>query len=153
MAGGADRFRRFLDVELRAFVAERFRTGARWGLVGHSLAGLFVVGAFAHEDVNFTDYVAISPTLGWQNGEVESRAIQKADHGRSSPLRLFLSTADEGARYPSEPTRRVAAALERGQPRNVSWTHMHFAGEDHVTTVPPALHAALRWLESAARRQ
>jgi predicted alpha/beta superfamily hydrolase len=133
------------ESELRPFVAARFRTNERRGLAGHSLAGLFVVDAFTRGDVTFTDFIAISPTLGWECEAIATRAVEAAGRGRASPVRLFLSTADEGPRYPPEPTRRVDPALSRARPQNVTWRLTHLSGEDHVTTVPPALFAALRW--------
>jgi uncharacterized protein len=147
-AGGSERFRRFLASELRPFVAERYRTGDRWGLVGHSLGGVFVVQTLASVDTTFSDFIAISPTLGWQGGIVASTAPARLQT-RAGAARLFLSTADEGPRYPPDATRALDAALTREGPARVTWTLRHFAGEDHVTTVPPALHAALRWLSTA----
>jgi uncharacterized protein len=148
LAGGSERFRRFLESELRPFVEARFPTGARWALVGHSLAGVFVVDALARPEVRFTDFVAISPTLGWQGGAVGVAAAERATRP-STPSRLFLSTADEGPRYPPDATRRLDAELSRAAQRHLMVTLHHFAGEDHVSTVPPSLHAALRWLSSA----
>jgi hypothetical protein len=45
------------------------------------------------------------------------------------------------------------AALRSAAPPNVTWILRHFPGEDHATTVPPTLHAALRWLESTGAAQ
>jgi predicted alpha/beta superfamily hydrolase len=139
-AGGAPAFARFLTDELKPFIAARHRTTARWALVGHSLAGLFVVHQVRAPGSAFTDLVAISPTLAWQ-GEAVPREVLARPAG---PVRLFLSTADEGERYPVEPSRRLHAALSGRASGHV--VLRHFAGEDHVSTVPPAMIEALRWL-------
>ncbi|WP_054439256.1 alpha/beta hydrolase [Novosphingobium sp. ST904] len=66
-SGGADRFRRFLRDEVIPFVEARFRSGDRRALMGESLAGLFVVDTLLNDPTLFGDYVAVSPSLWWDD--------------------------------------------------------------------------------------
>lgn len=98
-AGGAARFRRFLAEEVFPFVEDRYGAGARRAVIGESLAGLFVVDTLLKEPRLFDDYIAVSPSLWWDDrnglrrlggadGLVEARPLE----GR----RVVLAVADEG---------------------------------------------------------
>ncbi len=66
-SGGAEQFRRFLETEVMPFVEERFGVGGRRALMGESLAGLFVIDTLLSQPSLFDDYVAISPSLWWDD--------------------------------------------------------------------------------------
>lgn len=144
-AGGEEAFRRFLEEELRPFIERRYRTTARWTLVGHSLAGLFAVSTFANSATRFTDFVAISPTLNWQSGTVLAAATRRVKQPGVG-ARLFISTADEGERYPPTASRTFDSLLTATRPAGIRWRYQHSTARDHATTVLPALEAALHWL-------
>jgi uncharacterized protein len=140
-AGGADRFLRFVERELIPAVDARYRTSSRRLLAGHSLAGLFVLHALAARPLLFQDYVAISPSLGWANGytfeQLEAHVARAA-----APRFLFVSIGHEPGRL-TEWIDRLETVLQAA-PRGWRSRIARFPGEDHVTTVAPALHAALR---------
>jgi predicted alpha/beta superfamily hydrolase len=140
-AGGAGTFQRFLEDEVLPLVAKHYRTNGAYVLVGHSLAGLFAVQVFLDPRSKFAHVVAISPTLGWQGQAVVRQAIGTAPQLRAR--RIFLSTADEGDRYPPGPTARLDSLLTSA---GVPSTRRHYPGYDHMTTVPPALYDGLRLL-------
>ena len=67
--GGSPAFLRFLETELVPFVEARWRVGRTRILYGESYGGLFVLDAFARGRQVFTDYIAVSPTVGvWPKG-------------------------------------------------------------------------------------
>src|SRR3712207_5798003 len=75
--GGSAAFRRFIRAELMPEVKRRYRTVGETAIVGESLAGLFVVETFFLEPDLFDTYVAIDPSLWWNDGELVSRAGER----------------------------------------------------------------------------
>ena len=61
--GGADKFRQFLATELKPYIDKNFRTTPETGVIGESLAGLFILETFLRQPDLFTHYIAISPSL------------------------------------------------------------------------------------------
>lgn len=145
-AGGEAAMRTFLESELGAFLEQRWRTGDQWILAGHSLSGLFALSIFAEEQSRFTGFVAISPVLGWQNGLVLDRAKRRVGQPRSRPVRLFLSTANEGERFPPTAVRALDSLLTATKPVSIPWLYRHYANEDHGSTMVPALYDGLRFV-------
>ena len=67
--GGSLAFLRFIETELLPFVEARWRVGSTRILYGESYGGLFVIDALARGRQAFTDYIAVSPTVGvWPDG-------------------------------------------------------------------------------------
>lgn len=142
-AGQADAFAEFLARTVLPRVEGAYRTGERRLLVGHSLSGLFALHVRAARPDLFSDHVAISPTLGWDGAEI----VNRLGVGTAAPTGLtYVSMADDAPPYQA-----AMAGLEqavRGQP---GWTLARFPEESHVTTVPPALFAAMRlWAAASA---
>ena len=90
-SGGAEAYRRFLTEELRPWVQSRFRTNGRTGLIGESLAGLFVLETFLRKPGSFSDYIAVSPSLWWNGGNVVSLARQRLRDGSYAGKRLWIA--------------------------------------------------------------
>lgn len=62
--GGALAFMGFIETELLPYVERRWRIGAIRILYGESYGGLFVLDVLARGRQAFTDYIAVSPTVG-----------------------------------------------------------------------------------------
>jgi predicted alpha/beta superfamily hydrolase len=65
--GGSAEFRKFIRDELMPEVTKRYRTTDETATVGESLAGLFVVETFFLEPDLFDTYIAIDPSLWWND--------------------------------------------------------------------------------------
>lgn len=145
-AGGDTGFRAFLEREVIPFVESHYRTSARRALMGESLAGLFVVDTFLSQPTLFNDYVAVSPSLWWDN-QAPSLSATRILGSRARPTaRLYLTIANEGAATQSGMDSLLAAL--RGAPAgSVTWKFVdRGASETHATILHPAALDALRWL-------
>ncbi len=149
-AGGDARFRAFLAREVIPFIESRYRTGERRALMGESLAGLFVVDTFLSEPALFNDYVAVSPSLWWDEQAPSRGAAQSLARTRPSGRRLYLTIANEGGATQSGVDALIAAL--RGAPAgSVTWKFVdRSASETHATILHPAALDALRWLYGVA---
>ena len=121
--GGSARFRRFIAEEVKPWVEARFRTRGRDAVMGESLAGLFVVETLFEQPDLFDDYIAVSPSLWWEDMKYGREA---ADYLRRLPpgeRRLHLSLADEGYRH-AEGVALLVAALEAAAPQPLQWLYV-----------------------------
>lgn len=137
--------RGFLESELKPLVERGWRTNDHWILAGHSLSALFAISTFAQSRSIFTGFVAISPVLGWQDNTILRSAEQRVERGGRS-VRLFLSTANEGERYPPTAVQSLDSTLKVRRPPLMTWTYRHYPDEDHGSTMVPALYDGLRFV-------
>jgi predicted alpha/beta superfamily hydrolase len=148
-SGGADRFRRYLREEVVPFVESRFRTGKRLALMGESLAGLFVVDTLLNDPGLFNDYVAISPSLWWDDRRPLAHLERTAKLRGVAGARLYLAIADEGGTM-QKGVDRLRSFLAKQQPANIAVRYADFSKTaNHSTVYHHAAEEALRWLYPA----
>ena len=148
-SGGAGRFRRFLQEEVIPFVEQRLRTGSRRALMGESLAGLFVVDTLLERPELFHDFVAISPSLWWDDRRLVRGAAAQLDAQGLQGRRLYLAVADEGGTMQSG-VDLLRAAVARQAPGALSVRYSDRSGfATHATIYHGAAEDALRWLYPA----
>lgn len=145
-SGGADRFRRFLSEEVIPFIASHYRTGPRRAVLGESLAGLFVVDTLVRQPGLFQDYIAVSPSLWWddRNGlrDLARRLDPTALNGRS----LYLAMANEGGTMQSGADMLRHALEARARP-GFEWRYSDRSATDtHATILHGAALDAMRRL-------
>jgi len=83
-SGRADTFRRFLVEEVVPLIDERYRTVPFRILAGWSLGGLFAIQTLLDETPVFDSYLAISPSLWWDDA-VTLRNLRSAGSTSPSP--------------------------------------------------------------------
>ncbi len=149
-AGGADRFLRFLTGELVPHVDARYRTRPYRVLVGHSFAGLFTVHTLVHEPESFHGYVAISPSLYWNNRELVRRAPDALARLAVPGRGLHLTVGAEGERMRG-PARELAQALRKRKPAALTWYYSELSDEDHGGTPLRGAYDGLVFLFSGWR--
>lgn len=117
--GGSFAFRAFIADELMPQVRERYRTNGKTALVGESLAGLFVVETFLLQPRLFESYVALSPSLWWNNMALTRAADArlKAWPGLSRTL-YFATASDDDIGEASE---LLQTALRTNAPPGLRW--------------------------------
>lgn len=148
-SGGAEQFRRFLETEVMPFVEERFGVGGRRALMGESLAGLFVIDTLLSQPSLFDDYVAISPSLWWDDRRPLQRADARLAQGEAMGRRLYLAMADEGGTMQDgvDILRRALADVPQAK---IAWRYTdHSPIATHATVYHGAAEEALRWLYPA----
>lgn len=145
-SGGADEFHAFLVTDVIPFVENRFPTGDRRALIGESLAGLFVTREFLRNPYTFTDYIAISPSLWWDDRALVRDAGNLLARHSESRRKLYLTMGDEGGTM-QDGLDRLISALETAAPVGLEWTYVdRRATETHATIYHGAALDALRKL-------
>jgi predicted alpha/beta superfamily hydrolase len=141
--GKAAQFRRFLTEELQPAVRDAFRTDGVDGLIGESLAGLFVVETALVQPDAFSRYIAVSPSLWWDRQALAARAAALLKTPAQPGRRLWLSMADEGGAMQAA-LDRLVAALRAAPAGRLQWSYAPFPQEKHATIYHPAATRAVR---------
>src|SRR4026208_2585481 len=94
-SGGADNFLKFFETELIPEIEKEYRVQPYRIFAGHSLGGLFAILAMISKPGLFNSYVAVSPSLQWENGEALKRAEDFLKKQKEMKLTLFVSIGDE----------------------------------------------------------
>lgn len=128
--GGAENFKRFLSSELLPDIDRAFRTDGFRVLSGHSAGGQFVLYCLTSEPSLFNAYIALSPSLDWDNN-LPQRSLEKAFE--SSPRLaafLYVARSDDSGR-PLADYDRLVETLKMKSPPAFRWYSQEFPGETH----------------------
>ncbi|HAY36349.1 MAG: alpha/beta hydrolase-fold protein [Rhodothermales bacterium] len=98
-SGGAPEFRAFLTKELIPHIDSTYSTSAHRVLIGHSFAGLFAIDTLVGQADLFTHYVALDPSLDWDDGKWLKQALEKLDSAQLAGHSLFLAISNEIIRF------------------------------------------------------
>ena len=139
-AGHSALFRKFLRDQVKPFVAANFRTNGTSGVIGESLAGLFIAETYLRDPDLFDAYAAISPSLWWDQAALAREAAALIGP-RQAGKRLYLATANEGADMQPHSDRLVAAL---GKARN--WCYAPREDLTHATIYHAVSPTALQFL-------
>jgi predicted alpha/beta superfamily hydrolase len=147
--GGARKFLRFIETELKAFIAGYYDVDETdQTLLGVSLGGLFVLHALFEAPGSFQRHIAISPSIWWNE-----RAVLAAEE-RAAKLggvrgHLFMGVgADEEAQAPEAGmVSNLVDLSDRLKAREYPDLHVTrhvFEGEGHMSVTPAAISRGLR---------
>lgn len=75
--GEADKYLSFIEMELFPFIEKNYRTAPYRICCGHSKGGLCVTHAFISHTTMFNAYIALNPSLYWDDGLVMKTAEEK----------------------------------------------------------------------------
>ncbi len=128
--GGANDFLRFLSDELMPWVDERYRTRQHTILVGHSLGGLFTLHALVTQPDVFDGYIAISPSLQWDDQALVSRAETFFENTPELTADLYMTMGNEtGADLGG--LHKLAGVLDEHAPKGFRWNMRVMPEETH----------------------
>ncbi|WP_423602309.1 alpha/beta hydrolase [Sphingomonas sp. MS122] len=138
-AGQSERFRRFIAGEVKPWVEKNYRTSGENALIGESLAGLFVVETMLRAPRLFDTWIAVSPSLWWDNEALVKAAPSLLPKARG---RLWLTVANERGMGVAP----FAALLKDKAPESLKWIYAPRPDETHSTIYHVATLAAIRQL-------
>ena len=140
---GAKNFRAFITEELMPEINSSYRTTNKKGIVGESLAGLFVMETFFIEPNTFDFYIAIDPSLWWNNHFLTNHADSLLSTFPDKERKLWFAGSD--ARDISKYTKRVAKTLKNKAPEKLRWLYSNEPGEKHYTIFRATKEKAFVW--------
>lgn len=140
--GGSEAFRKFIREELIPQVKQRYRTTDESAIVGESLAGLFVMETFLVEPELFGTYIAIDPSLWWN----DRKLLRSAGlHLRKNPdLVKTLYFASSNEKEIENDAQALSEVLAKDSPPKPTWYYEKMPEEKHSTIYHPAALKAFR---------
>lgn len=148
--GGSAAFRGFIRDELMPRVRRRYHVSNETAIIGESLAGLFIVETFFLEPELFDTYIALSPSLWWNNEELVRKAGERLEARPELRKTLYLSSADEDNIGPV--AARLAEVLRTNAPAGLRWEYKPRPDLRHDTIYRAAAPQVLRQLFGPAAR-
>jgi predicted alpha/beta superfamily hydrolase len=146
--GGSAAFRKFIRDELMPEVKRRYRTTDETAIVGESLAGLFAVETFFLDPDLFDTYIAIDPSLWWNDRKlVDGAAASLYARPRRGKSLWFASSEEPGTQ---EPAQHLADVLQAESNSGVRWHYEKMPEEKHATIYHPAALKAFRTMFAPA---
>ena len=93
--GGAEAFTAFIENELIPHIDKAYRTTSYRTLIGHSYGGLFTINILINQGHLFKNYLAIDPSLDWDDQKVLKEAKSKLQTQDLKGKSVFVSLAAE----------------------------------------------------------
>lgn len=142
-AGGADKFLKFIETELIPDIEKRYRVKPYRILAGHSLGGLFAVHALLSRPELFQSYVAVSPSLQWDNQVLVKRAEEFFKTHKELNTTLFMTLGNEPGPI-DDGFHQMKQTLTRNPTKGFDWEAQQWTDEDHGSVVLRSHYFGLR---------
>ena len=128
--GQAATFLRMVENELMPTIDKNYQTAGFRTIVGHSFGGLTVLYSLINFPALFDAYIAISPSLWWENQklvqEIESALSDDFDHSAI----IYLGVANERGLLRGG-VLKLAGILESLNKDNIRWDYEIYQNENH----------------------
>ncbi|MEH0153040.1 alpha/beta hydrolase-fold protein [Limibacter armeniacum] len=93
--GEADNFRKFIQTELIPYIESKYPVTNYRTLIGHSYGGLFTISTLIHQPNLFNNYLAIDPSLDWDNQKLLKEAQEQLTSQKYQGKALFMSLSGQ----------------------------------------------------------
>jgi predicted alpha/beta superfamily hydrolase len=136
-SGGGDAFLKFIRDELFLQIDSKFQTLPSRILVGHSFGGLLAIHTLLEQPEMFQAYIAIDPSLWWDNQRLTHHAENKIRTIRKLHKSLYISSANSPKILNNNPTkmrkaiRKFVKTLDATRNVNFRFDFQYFDSEDH----------------------
>jgi predicted alpha/beta superfamily hydrolase len=149
-SGGAAKFLKFFETELIPFIDSRYRTHPYRVISGWSLGGLFTLHAFLNKPDLFDAYIAVSPSMWWDNQLPvnQAEALIKKGKINTKPLVVTLGSQEKGSSMERPITGRLVPLLKNGPQKIPNFHFLEIEGENHFHTPYKGFYEGLRALYS-----
>lgn len=145
VVGGSEAFRQFLKEELFIEIQKRYRITANKGIIGESLAGLFIVESMLLDPSMFNDYIAIDPSLWWNEHQLVD---QSAEYLNQIPKNVYVRCwyASSNAKDIKKNTKSFSKICTLTTIPNFNWKYVPMPKETHRTIYRASKVEALLWM-------
>ena len=131
-SGGGPAFLKFLKEELFVHIEKTYRTMPYRILIGHSLGGLLAVHALYEEPGMFNAYIAIDPSLWWDDKRYirDMETLSKTSFGKKA---LFLAEANHPhlSDTVTHAAREFAEKMDEYKHDGLNWKYQYYERETH----------------------
>ena len=151
-SGGGDAFLKFIRDELFPQIDSKFHTVPARILVGHSFGGLLAIHTLLHDPELFQAYVAIDPSLWWDNQYLTQHAENKLRTIRKLRKTVYISSANTPKLPNRNPTkmrkaiRKFVKTLDAARSVNFRVGFQYFDSENHASVPLLSLYHGLLYI-------
>lgn len=133
-SGEAALFLEFIKTELMPYLQKKLNVKSSGNsLYGASLAGLFTIYTFLKSPSLFTSYLAIDPSLWWDNFYIKNVMLKSFE--LKIPLNNTLWIAGRtGSAYQTMGIAGIDSLLQRNAPDGLQWKCQSYTNETHYST-------------------
>ena len=142
--GGSGEFRSFIEKELIPEVNNRYRVTGKKAILGESLAGLFVLETFFLQSTLFDYYIAMDPSLWWNEHHLVKNADNLLPESFLNEKKLWF--AGSKTKTISKHTEKLAKTLKIKQIKKLEWDYSYQPKEEHGTIYKATKIQALTWV-------
>src|SRR5690554_6269765 len=143
IVGGSAKFRAFIENELIPYVNSNYRTTDEKGIIGESLAGLFVTETLMVQPELFDFYIAFDPSLWWNDKYLLKNSEEFLTEFTHESKRFWF--AGSGAKDISKSINNLAKEFEKNAPENLIWNFSDEPKEKHNTIFRATKEKAMIW--------
>ncbi len=143
VVGGSEQFRDFISDELFAEINKRYRTTNKKGIIGESLAGLFVTETFFLKPDLFDFYIAFDPSLWWNDKYLVKNATQYLDSFPTTQKIFWF--AGSSAKDISKTVGKLSDILKTKNNENIKFQYSNEPKEKHNTIFRATKEKAIIW--------
>lgn len=143
VVSGSEQFRAFINDELIPEIDKRYRTTNKKGIIGESLAGLFVTETFLLKPEMFDFYIAFDPSLWWNNKYLVKTANEHLSRFPGTPKIFWF--AGSGAEDISATVGMLSDILRSKNSENIKWKYSDEKKESHKTIFRATKEEAITW--------
>lgn len=93
--GEANNFRKFIETELIPYIEGKYPVTNYRTLIGHSYGGLFTLSTLINQPSLFANYLAIDPSLDWDDQKLLKEAQEKMASHNFKNKGLFMSLSGQ----------------------------------------------------------
>ena len=144
--GESDKFLSFIETELFPFVEKTYRTLPYRICSGHSKGGLCVTRAFLSRTNMFSAYIALSPSLYWDDGLLMKIAEEKLAGINMKYKQLYFSVGGNEVPSTVGDAHTFAAILKLKASAELRWKFDYLENEDHGSGATYGIMNGLRFL-------
>lgn len=140
--GGAEAFHRFIELECKPFVYDALSyMPKKEVLFGHSLGGYYSLWTLLHYPESFQAYIAISPSVWWNDRELLKKAQAKKPLTGSS---VFMAVGEQETIIIDD----AKELYYQMQPFMKDSDFYVGLGENHASIVPHTISRAFRFIST-----
>ncbi|PSL43904.1 hypothetical protein CLV51_107216 [Chitinophaga niastensis] len=160
-SGGGEKFTAFLEKELIPYIDNHYATAPYRIFIGHSLGGLLVANTLISHPGIFNAYVAIDPSLWWDNSHLLKEADHQLQQNNYKGKSFFLAIAH--TMNPALDTVQIrkdtalgsihttailqlSEQLKKYSGNNLRWKSKYYEDDDHNSIPLIAAYDALRFI-------
>jgi len=161
VSGGGGKFIDFIEKELVPYIDSVYPTDAYRALFGHSFGGLAVMNMAVSRSELFNAYVAIEPSMWWDNKKLLKQVREALKEGKFNGKSLFLGIANnmpavmdikEVRSDASATTAHMRSVLELADilddnpDGSLKYTYKYYSDCDHNSVPAKAAYDAMNFL-------